>query len=755
MISQSPPLNTAKDGCARERFKETAICVLLVAITFAVFGQTLRHPFIDLDDDDYVYANPMVAKGLTWKGCAWAFRQSHEANWHPLTWLSHMLDCQLYGLEPAGHHLSNVLLHATTAVVLFLAMRSMTRLLWRCAFLAAVFAIHPLRVESVAWVAERKDILSGLFFVLTIGSYIRYTRAPSLARYAVVALSFFLGLMCKPMLVTVPLVLLVLDYWPLRRPFSGVLLLEKLPLLAGSVAAGLVALVAQHGAGAVRTLDTSLRLENSLVSITGYLGQFFWPSGLAVFYPYPHGGIPVPLLLLSVLLLAAISAAAWIGRRSEPALLAGWLWYLIMLLPVIGIIQVGGQAHADRYTYLPQIGIALAVTWLVADWAGKQYCPAAILGTLSGVVLCGLMACAWKQTTYWQSSEALWFHAVDCTENNYVADLSLGAEMARQGKLDKAIEYYSGAVSIKPDYASARNDLGEALRQKGDLDAAVRNFEYALRIKPDFAEAHYDLGLTFRQKGDLDAAIAQYQTALKLNPELPAAHNNLGNALVAKGDVDDAIAHYRKALELNDEYADAHNNLGEALMRKEMLDEAIGQFERGLQLKFDDPRTHFDLGTAFLQQGRQNDAAAEYRAALRFNPDYTEAQLNLGNILAEQGSYRKALTHFQLALKKAPANPTILNSLAWLLATCPETSVRNGPKAVELARKANAAFDEKDPLILHTLAAALAEAGQFDEAKAVIQKAMDRARATGSTAMEERFGRELKRYQAGLPLPEP
>ncbi len=389
-------------GWWRQHWRVPAVCLVLAAITFAVFGQTLNHEFVNFDDNDYVYENPVVAQGLTFRGIVWAFTHVHSANWHPLTWLSHMLDCQLYGLHPGGHHLTNVLLHIATVIVLFLVLRQMTGALWRSAFVAALFAIHPLRVESVAWVAERKDVLSGLFFMLTIGAYVRYARRPwSLARHGLVALLFAMGLMSKPMLVTLPVVLLLLDYWPLQRVEPGKLsglVLEKLPLFALSAASCAVTFLAQSQAiQSIGSFSLPLRLGNALAASMIYLGQIVYPAGLAAFYPYPLNGLPAWEVALAGLLLVGFSIVAWRERRKQPWLLMGWLWYLVMLLPVAGIIQVGVQAHADRYTYLPQIGVYMAVTWLAAEWGAKWRMGRAALGGLMSAMLAVLMVCAWKQ----------------------------------------------------------------------------------------------------------------------------------------------------------------------------------------------------------------------------------------------------------------------------------------------------------------------------------------------------------------------
>jgi protein O-mannosyl-transferase len=685
---QPPPKNAAGADGAEQRWRVAGLCLVLAAITFAVFGQTLHHEFIDFDDNLYVYDNPMVAGGLTWNGIVWAFTHVHSANWHPLTWLSHMLDCQLYGLHPGGHHLTNVLLHIATVIALFLVLRQMTGALWRSAFVAAVFAIHPLRVESVAWVAERKDVLSGLFFILTIGAYVRYARRPwSAARYGLVVFLFAMGLMSKPMLVTLPVVLLLLDYWPLQRKASaGKLVMEKLPLLALSAASCVATLLAQNEAKAIHSggsFSLPDRLGNALAACMVYLGQMVWPAGLAVLYPVPHNGTPAWEVALAGTLLAGFSVVAWGERRTRPWLLIGWLWYLAMLLPVVGIIQVGRQAHADRYTYLPQIGIYVAVTWLVAEWRVSRVA----LGGLMTGVLAVLMVCAWKQTAYWQNSETLWTHTLACTADNDMTQNNLGNALLQKGRVDEAITHFQSALQINPHYPDARNNLGLALLRQGRVDEAIVQDQEALQIKPDFPEAHYNLGNALRQKGRVDEAIAQYQQALQINPAFAVARNNLGTALRQKGRVDEAIAQYQKALEIMPDNASVHVN----------------------------------LANAFLQKGREDQAIAQFQNALEIEPVDMEVQ----------------------------------NNLAWLLATCGQASLRNGDKAVQLARQANELADGKNPVILGTLAAALAEAGQFGEAARSAREAMALAQAAGRLEMVRRLNGELQLYEAGRPFHRP
>jgi tetratricopeptide (TPR) repeat protein len=598
-----------------QRWQAGGLCLLLAAITFAVFGQTLRHEFITFDDNVYVYENAKVAGGLSLEGIAWVFTHLDCDLCHPLTMLSLMADCQFYGLHAGGYHFTNVLLHTASAIMLFLVLRQMTGALWRAAFVAAVFAIHPLRVESVAWVAERKDVLSGFFFMMTLGAYVRYVRKPnSLGRYLTVAFAFLLALLSKPTVVTLPFVLLLLDYWPLqRRESARRLILEKVPLLALAIGTcAITVLAAEKMVVNHAHVPMPARLGNAVISYVVYLRQMVWPEGLAVLYPFPHHGTPGGEVALAGALLAGLSAVTWRERRTRPWLLMGWLWYLGMLTPMIGIVQVGSFAHADRYAYLSQIGLYVALTWLVAEWRVSRL----MLGGLMAGVLAALMVCAWIQTAYWQNNETLWPHTIACTTDN--------------------------------DFA--HNELGIALQKNGKADEAITQYKEALRINPGFAQAHNNLGITLRQTGRTDEAITQYQLALEIMP-------------------DDAEAHF-----------------------------------------------------------------------------------NLARVLFEKGRVRESIAQFQSALQLKPADMEVLDTLAWLLATSPQASLRDGKKAVQLARQANDLAGGKSPVVLRALAAALAESGQFDVAAQTAQKAIDLAQATGRQDLAGKLNGELRRYRAGLPL---
>jgi protein O-mannosyl-transferase len=505
----------------------TLVCGLLVLLVLAVFGQTAWHDFVNFDDPAYVSENPYTTQGLTQQTIAWSFTSFYSSNWHPLTWLSHALDCQLYGTQSAaGHHLTNVALHAAVAILLFLILWRMTGDLWPSAFVAALFAIHPLRAESVAWVAERKDLLSGLFFMLTLAAYFSYAQRPfSPARYLLVAVLFALGLMAKPMLVTLPFVLLLLDYWPLGRMASPAgnplklkhLVAEKIPLFAIAAASCIVTSIAQRQSMAVsECLPFSLRIANALLAYVAYIGQFFYPLGLAAFYPLPDSTLPLWKIIASALLLAGVSAGAWAARRRFPCLLVGWLWYLGMLLPVIGLVQVGDQARADRYTYLPEIGLAIAVTWGIAQlslsWPHRRW----ICSVASALVITIFAAIAYQQTSYWRNSETLWTHALRCTERNATAQDNLGVAMTQRGNIPRAIECFQEAIAINPRAADARNCLGVLLAQNERIDEAIGQFQAALQIRPNFVDASKNLAmaLTIRKQSLSDPKNSPNHTSL-------------------------------------------------------------------------------------------------------------------------------------------------------------------------------------------------------------------------------------------------
>jgi protein O-mannosyl-transferase len=521
------------------RWLVLAICIFLAAIVWIVFGQTFHFEFISFDDGPYILKNPQVNRGLTSEGFVWAFTHFHSGNWHPLTWLSHMLDCQLFGLDAGWHHLVNVILHAATAIVLFLVLHRMTGFVWRSAFVAAIFAIHPLRVESVAWVAERKDILSGLFFVLTLLAYVRYARRRSAMRYGLVLFLFVLGLMAKPMLVTLPFILLLLDYWPLNRlaprddgPGSepttrAKLILEKLPLLALGLASSIVTFFAQRVAlQPLANISLAARAGNALMSYVVYLREFFWPVPLTAFYPFAPADVVPEKVLLAAAVLAGISVAVIVLRRRR-YLVTGWLWYLIMLGPVIGILQVGNQAHADRYTYLPQIGLGLALTWAVADFCSHWKRRAWLLSPVAAGLIALCIWTAWTQAAHWKNSESLWTHALAFTSDNAVAEENLAETLYANGRTREAITHLDNALRIHPYLASVHSLLGVVLLETGQAPESLAELQTATRLDPHDADAQYNLANTFLALGEPTDAIAHYDAALKINPDDVQSLNNM------------------------------------------------------------------------------------------------------------------------------------------------------------------------------------------------------------------------------------
>jgi tetratricopeptide (TPR) repeat protein len=656
--------------------------LLLVAATLAVFAQTVGFEFVSYDDERYVTENAPVKRGLTAGGVGWAFGSGTE-NWHPLTWLSHMLDVEIYGLDPAGHHATNVALHVLNALLLFGVLQTMTRATWRSAFVAALFAVHPLHVESVAWVSERKDVLSTAFGLLSLWAYVAYARRGGAGRYLLAASSLALGLMSKAMLVTLPLLFLLLDYWPLRRirPAKGApepedpacrprsprtLLLEKLPLLALSAAAGVITLLFQRGAGAVgseQVLPVYLRAANAVVSYVIYLSKAFWPVDLCIHYPHPYvpgtGGTPFAEWQVAgaAALLLAISALAVRAKRA-PYALVGWLWYLVGLLPAIGLIQVGTQGMADRYTYVPLIGIFIAITWGGADLAmrlGRRRGWILPVGRAAATaVLAASIACAFFQTRHWRDSEALFEHALSVTPNNSTIHLDLGFALQLRGRIDEAIHHYRRALEVKPDYALAHLNLGSALARRGELDLAIRHLRRALEITPEFPKAHSNLGSALRAQGRLDEAIDHYRHALRFRPDNALAHVNLGNALQARGEVGPAIRHYRRALEIEPDSIPARYHLGGALRVRGENDEAIAHYHRLLELRPEHADTHNHLGGVLRSLGQVDQAIEHYRLALRADPRHAQAHYNLGNALGSEGRLDEAIPHFRRALELRP-----------------------------------------------------------------------------------------------------
>jgi len=566
------------------------ISLFLVVTIIAVYGQTGHYDFVDFDDDFYVRDNPHIRDGLTPESVIWAFTTGRAANWHPLTWLSHMLDIELYGMNPGQHHLSNVLFHIANTLLLFFVFRRMTGDLWPSAFVAALFALHPLHVESVAWISERKDVLSTFFWLLTMWAYARYAEIPNQSRYLITLLFFALGLMSKPMLITLPFVLLLLDFWPLGRWLGtsrvSALIKEKIPFFVITAASVTVTFLVQKKGGAVGMSDVyplGRRIANALISYADYLGKMVWPSELTFFYPYPH---VLSLWKLSAACVVIASVSLFVVRkiRQVPCLAVGWLWYMGTLVPVIGLVQIGGQSMADRYTYVPLIGIFIMMSWGIPDFAakwryGKQFLAATAIFILSILtVLSGI------QTRYWADSVTLFEHALEVSEDNVIAHNNLGAVLHRQGRTEEAIPHYKAVLKMKPYHADAHNNLGSALAKQGKTGEAIQHYMQALRSEPGSASAHTNMGDILTEQGKSDQALRHYTEALNSDPNFVSAHRGMGVLFLREKSFDKAIRHFRKALETNPDDAAMHNNLGAALFRKGNIRESVFHFQHALKI---------------------------------------------------------------------------------------------------------------------------------------------------------------------------
>jgi Flp pilus assembly protein TadD len=553
------------------RARVLLVALLLAALTAGVFAPTLRHGFVNYDDREYVLENGQVRAGLSLAGVRWALTATAAGNWHPLAWISHMTDVQLFGLAPAGHHLTSLLLHLLAALLLFELLRRLTGLVWPPALVAALFAVHPLHVESVAWVAERKDVLCGFLWILTLEAYRRSRARPGTLRSAAVVLLFALCLMAKPMAVTLPLTLLLLDFWPLGR-FSrgnaGALLREKAPLLALAAASCWVTYAAQEQGRLVKSLaqfPPLARAGNALLAYAAYLGATLWPGDLAVFYPHPGAALRWSLAGVAAAGLLLATTAALATRRRLPWLATGWLWFLGTLLPVIGLVQVGEQARADRYTYIPLVGLFLAAAWTWRELARRRPALGARGPALALLVLAALAWRARAQVATWESSVTLFEHALAVTAENDLALNNLGAALVDAGRSEEAVARLEAAVRLRPDRAGIRSNLGQALANAGRTDEAVAQYREALRIDPGNARVHNNLGVALDRRGDLAGAAAGYREALRLAPGFAEAHNNLGAALARQGARDEALAHFREAVRLSPGYAAARANLERAL----------------------------------------------------------------------------------------------------------------------------------------------------------------------------------------------
>jgi Flp pilus assembly protein TadD len=647
-------------------------------ITSLAYGRGCSNGFTNYDDDIYVTENSHVRAGLSGNSLWWALTASDAANWHPLTWISLQLDYELHGLRPWAYHLTNLLFHILNALLLFWWLRLATEAIWRSAAVASFFAVHPIHVESVAWITERKDVLSFFFGALALWAYLGFVRQPGFFRYLLVLAAFALSLMAKPMFVTLPFLLLLLDYWPLGRirnecgamkdiqgkeddggwsiedrrskphhplssflyPLSSnpasfyrfrALAYEKLPLFAMSSISCVITVLVQIP----KTIPLAARSLNALAAYVSYLRLIAWPRGLAAFYPHPLTDSWLVGLGAAVLL-ASISALVICAARQQPYLPVGWFWYLGTLVPVLGVVQVGFQSMADRYAYLPAVGLYIMLSWGAADLVARWRSGSVLLTLLTCVILVASMVRTWTQVSYWHDSIALWQHALQVTKNNWVAHANLGTALVHEGRLDEAIAAFREAVRLKPDFTSHHSNLGGALAAKGRFDEAIAELRQAIRLEPRYA-AYRNLGIAFKKQGRLNEAASAFWQAVCLNPGSPGAHYDLSVVLQAEGRLDFAVSELHDAIRLKPDFAEAYNDLGIALERQEKLPEAMAAYRQAIHLKPDYGDPYNNLGVVLARQGNVREAVAAFQDAVRLKPDDAKARANLDKALKALG----------------------------------------------------------------------------------------------------------------------
>jgi tetratricopeptide (TPR) repeat protein len=643
----APALNSARRGGTGRA--AIFACVALISIVAAVYAPVRHFDFVTWDDPQYVTDNQYVTQGLTKDDVVWALTTGHAGYWVPLIWLSHMLDVQLYGMNAGMHHVTNVLLHIASTMLLFGLFYRMSGSWARSAFVAGVFGVHPLHVESVAWITERKDVLSTFFGLLALWAYVEYVRRRRVSRYLLVLLLFAFALMAKPMWVTLPFMLLLLDVWPLgrvkltalswsQRAVWLPLLREKVPMAAVALISSIATYFLQKAYGAVNGFEgfpLGLRLSNVLVSYVAYIRDMLWPAGLAAFYPYPPS-IPLWQALGGLFALTGFSVMIARAARRCPYLVVGWLWFLGTLVPVIGLVQSGGQARADRFMYVPLIGLLIILAWGVPDALAHWRAKNIVLPAAAGVAILAFAVVARTQVRTWENSLILWRRATEVTSGNYRAHGLLGQALARQGKLQEAIPEYYEALRIRGDFEEIRNALGSALLDLGKLDEAVAQFSEAARLDPKSAQIHNGWAGALARQGKLDGAAAHYREAIRIRPDYSDAHNGLGAVLADQGKLQDAIAEYREALRIDPRSAQAHNNLGTALADQGNDDGAVQEFLESLRIA-PDSNTHYNLGVILIRRGRAEEAAHHFETALQINPNNQSARLGLAQVKDSSG----------------------------------------------------------------------------------------------------------------------
>jgi tetratricopeptide (TPR) repeat protein len=719
-----PHLSMARASSSRFGLRpETWITLLLAVATIAGYARVLGNDFVNYDDHDYVVDNPHVHAGLTWASLWWDLTTPYFVNWHPLTWISFQLDFSAFRFLAWGYHFTNLVLHVGNTLLLFAVLKRMTAAVWQSAFVAALFALHPLHVESVAWVAERKDVLSTFFGMLTLWAYAGYVERPRVGRYLAVFILFALSLMAKPMLVTWPCVMLLLDFWPLGRLASVSptrLIVEKLPLLALAAASSALTLWAQRQGGATYSGEVfPLRLENALISYVAYLFQTIWPQGLIPFYPFPDQLFPLWQIAAAGALLIGITAVAFLNRRRRPYLIVGWLWYLGTLVPVIGFVPIlGGMARADRFTYIPLIGLFIMLSCGLAELAGRARSLRIAVAGGALVVLALCLALTVVQVGYWSDSLTLWVHT----------------------------------LQVNPDNCLAHNNIGQCLSERGRWDLAGRHFDRALALKADFPQAQVNLGMVLEMRGKTTEALEHYRAATVPGPIAPTAYFHLGHLLARQGNWQEGIECLRTALQLRPEYAEAQQRLGQILAQHGQLDEAVSHFQIALRINPDQAPVAADLGTTLDSLGRHREAVAAFQQAIMLRPTMAKYHSDLAHCLTALGDQMAARREYQKALRLDPKWPQQANQVAWVLATCPEEAARNGALACRLAEQLCEATNRQEPDYLDTLAAAYAEAGRFPDADVAAKEALALFQSQGATEQAAQVEARWRLYQRHEPF---
>jgi Flp pilus assembly protein TadD len=766
----------------------------LATLTVAALNRVVECGFIeDFDDNDYVTANDHVHTGLSGANLRWAFCAFHSHNWHPLTWLSLQLDAQLWGpeLKPWGFHLTNLVLHTINVLLLFWLLVQMTQCPWRSAMVAALFGVHPLHVESVAWVAERKDVLAAFFALVTISGYVNYVKRPNIGRYVLVLLAFGAGLMAKPMLVTLPCLLLLLDYWPLgrwhlakpaaqkkaltdtqRAPVTGSsatevgwLVLEKAPLLLLSATSCIVTVLAQRQiVYDFAVFPLWVRLLNAVAAYGRYLQQTLWPVGLAFFYPHPEEAIPWWQPTLASVLLVGISLAVWRERGRRPYLVVGWLWYLGSLVPVIGLVQVALQAQADRYTYLPLIGIFLALTWYLSDLVAALHISVVLTVPTTLAVLIACLAATRAQVMHWRTSKDLWQRCLAVTDNNFLAHHNLGMCLLKEGDLAGAEDHFHCALQLKPQVAAAHYGLGVARARKGEWEGAIQSFSKALELNPRLADAYHQRGLSYYRTNRFQDAAHDFEEELRLRPSDAQAHTDLGGALTRLGDFDGAARHYGEALSIQPDDARAHMNFGMLGMRQgqhqialehfQKAEELLGQAARDAnvasRLQAQYAQAIHLAGQALARQRQYQGAITCFRRAAQLNSRDFRYCCSLAHALQGAGDVSAAEEQYRATLQLEPRWPELVDTMARILATARDPGRRDPMLAIDLAEQVCEATKDSKAAFLDTLAAAYAAAGRFDDAVHTIQKALIQAKEAAD--VQPAIRTHLLLYQRHTPL---